>query len=377
MLGPPDVKIAVVQHPGGAVLYSYKNMGGLAVAEGHIVLGAFEFVQAQQALLRGDTPASAALAVVTRERADWWPNGIVPFEIDDALETDARNAVNAVIIELERFTPIRFRLRNGEEQYVRFAKQLQIFSSMTDHIGRGGGRNQISIKTEDDAGNVKDRVLLDRSVRHETGHALGMYHEHNRKDRNEFVVLDPDCIDFWYGISGNFEIEKRSKNIGPYDFDSIMHYGSTPHEKGLPWERKPCFDMVKKADKRDAGDDTGEIPSTFIFSKHDVNALHHMYGQNGVIGEPGDDYGAVLLVHNFDTHPGRDNFPDLVVGAPGHSGGRGAVFLYKGTATGFVLWKILTPTDNEPGQRFGQALAGGALTATVCRNSLWERPARP
>ncbi|MGE9010618.1 M12 family metallopeptidase [Leptospira interrogans] len=358
-IGPPEVKIAVVQHPGGTVVYSYRNIGGLAVAESHIVLGPFGLVQAQQALLRGDVPPNPAFAVVTRERGDWWPDGIVPFEIDSGLETRARNAVRGVIGEFESFTPVRFRARNEEERYVRFAKQLPFLSSMTDHIGRGSGRNQVSLQTDDDAGNTKQRELIDRSVRHETGHALGMYHEHNRRDRDEFVQLDQDCIDFWYGISGNFSIEQNSKKIGPYDFESIMHYGSSRGEKGLPWERQPCFDMVKRPSQREEGDDTGEIPSTFVLSKHDVNALHHMYGRNGVRGEPGDEFGAVLLVHNFDTHPGSDNFPDLVVGAPGDSDGRGAVFLYKGTATGFVLWKVLRPSDNQPGQRFGQALAAG------------------
>ena len=357
-LGPADVKIAVVRHPGGTVVYSYKNMQGLAVAAGHVVLGPFAHVQATQALLRGDVPANPAFALVTRERTEWWPNGIVPFEIDDGLLPLARDAVNDVINEYERFTPVRFRARNGEEQFVRFAQQLPILSSMTDHIGRGGGRNQVSIQTHDGAGE-RPLNMIERAVRHETGHALGMYHEHNRKDRDDFVQFDLFCIDFWYGITGNFSIEQASKTIGPYDFDSIMHYGSSLGEKGPRANRQPCFDMVKKPGQRQAGDNTGEILSTVFLSKHDVNALHHMYGRNGVNGASGDDYGDALLVHNFDTHRGGDNFPDLVVGAPGRSDGRGAVFLYKGTATGFVLWKVLTASDSEPGQRFGQSLAAG------------------
>lgn len=35
------------------------------------------------------------------------------------------------------------------------------------------------------------------------------------------------------------------------------------------------------------------------------------------------------------------------------------MFLYKGSATGFVLWKIITPSDAQAGQRFGQSLAAG------------------
>jgi len=157
----------------------------------------------------------------------------------------------------------------------------------------------------------------------------------------------------------NFSIEQESKTIGPYDFESIMHYRTRAGEKGLPWERRACFSMVKRAAFREPGDDTGEALPNFALSKQDVNSLHHMYGRDGVGGAVDDDYGATLLVHNFDSHPGGDDYPDLVVGAPGRANGRGSVFLYKGSATGFVLWKIITPSDGQAGQRFGQSVAAG------------------
>lgn len=363
LLGPPDIKIAVVKHPTGTVVYSYKNINGIAVAEGHVVLGPFDLVQAEQALARGDVPPSPAFAVVNRNRDTWWPNGIVPFEISDDLETRARNAIMDAISDYERFTPVRFRQRNDEEQYVRFVKQWHAFglSSMTDSVGANGGKNEVKLQTQNDDESLKDRGLIAVAARHEIGHALGMYHEHNRRDRYDFIRFDTDCssYDFWYGISGNYSIETESKNIGPYDFLSIMHYSSGSGEKGLPWDRKPCFNMVKRASKRDPGDTTGEIFPNVILSKHDVNAMHHIYGRGGVEGVAGDEYGSVLLAHNFDTHPGKDDYPDLLVGAPGRNNGNGAVFFYKGTASGFVLWKIITPSTPEPGQRFGLSMAAG------------------
>ena len=82
--------------------------------------------------MRGDKP-TLVFAVVTRERADWWPNGIVPFEVAQELETAAPGRVDAVIADYERATPVRFQRRDGEQRYVRFVKQLPFLSSMTDH----------------------------------------------------------------------------------------------------------------------------------------------------------------------------------------------------------------------------------------------------
>ena len=54
---------------------------------------------------------------------------------------------------------------------------------------------------------------------HELGHAVGMYHEQQRTDRDLYIVVDA-C-----GLSDNNEIQHASdsKSIS-YDFKSIMHY---------------------------------------------------------------------------------------------------------------------------------------------------------
>ena len=66
-------------------------------------------------------------------------------------------------------------------------------------------------------------------IAHEFGHALGLLHEQNRADRNNFVEIITENIKFGqadqFGIVfGEFDALNKVF-YGPYDFDSVMHYG--------------------------------------------------------------------------------------------------------------------------------------------------------
>ena len=57
-------------------------------------------------------------------------------------------------------------------------------------------------------------------------HAAGIYHEHTRPDRDNFVTIQEGNIR--NGAAGNFEkgteSEQDTRGI-PYDYLSVMHYG--------------------------------------------------------------------------------------------------------------------------------------------------------
>jgi hypothetical protein len=56
------------------------------------------------------------------------------------------------------------------------------------------------------------------TVLHEIGHALSAYHEHQRPDRDSYVVVNT--------TDGNYEKKTTANVRGGYDFASIMHYDS-------------------------------------------------------------------------------------------------------------------------------------------------------
>ena len=61
------------------------------------------------------------------------------------------------------------------------------------------------------------------SIAHEIGHALGLFHEHTRKNRDSFIIVDDLCasdLDYQPAI----KLDPTGRDIFEYDFYSIMHY---------------------------------------------------------------------------------------------------------------------------------------------------------
>ncbi|KAL3073217.1 hypothetical protein niasHT_031165 [Heterodera trifolii] len=63
------------------------------------------------------------------------------------------------------------------------------------------------------------------AIVHEIGHALGFVHEHERYDRDSFVLFHPDNVDPRYHYSFGKETTESTDNYQvPYDLGSVMHY---------------------------------------------------------------------------------------------------------------------------------------------------------
>lgn len=155
-----------------------------------------------------------------------WPDGIVRYTIDSSAIT-ATTVIYQAIAHIEAVTNVRFIQVPAPEPcsgwgcpnpypegYVNFFSGQGCYSL----IGYQGGRKQ--------------NISLGRGckvlgvVLHEILHTLGLYHEHSRSDRDNYVTVHYENIPSHIVPQFRKQLASQTLNIGPYDFSSIMHYGN-------------------------------------------------------------------------------------------------------------------------------------------------------
>ena len=181
---------------------------GLVFLEGDIILGTEDD-------LFGIENRSA---VITSDNQRW-PGGIIPYEIEEG--HPQAPIIIAAIAHVNAETTLNLVNRNPEvdEDYVRFV----LGSGCGSYVGRQEGEQLITIANGCGFGNIV----------HEICHAAGLYHEQARTDRDEWVTIHWDNI--MEGAEGNFltyvERGDNGADLGPYNYNSIMHYGSHAFSK--------------------------------------------------------------------------------------------------------------------------------------------------
>jgi len=154
-----------------------------------------------------------------------WPEGKVPYYIERSIGSQGRRAIAAAIENYHKYTCIRFHPRTNERSYISFFKGGGCFSP----IGYRRGRvNRISL------GNGCQYTGI---AMHEMGHSMGFWHEQMRPDRDDHVKIMWGNIK--RGMSSQFDklTYRTIDSLGtPYDYSSMMHYGSTAFSTG--WGRK-------------------------------------------------------------------------------------------------------------------------------------------
>lgn len=147
----------------------------------------------------------------------YWRRGVMPYTFSPGRYDSAdQYFVKVAMRELEKYTCLRFIPRTNEQDYVDFIDAQGCWSQ----LGRQGGRQELSL----DRNGCRFKGLY----LHEIGHAIGLIHEQNRPDRDEFIRINVQNIQ--PGLQSQFEKYPESyintRNV-QYDFPSVMHYGVT------------------------------------------------------------------------------------------------------------------------------------------------------
>lgn len=182
---------------------TYEKADGLNLFEGDILLTDEQLAPSGSSTVFGTGVTSA-----TKK----WPNKTVYYTyaagLSAATITKFQNAAN----HWTNKTGFIFTPRTTQADYIEVIEGDGCYSN----LGRTGGKQQLSIALSCSAGNAA----------HEIGHAIGLFHEHTRRDRDDYVIVN--TANAQAGTEHNFT--KRAIlggfDQGTLDFGSMMMYAS-------------------------------------------------------------------------------------------------------------------------------------------------------
>lgn len=183
-------------------------LDSLYILQGDIIL-----TEEQVSILRGESTSVQTKSLSTNEFVRYWPKHTVYYTFSSNFSM--ANEVHDAMTEWSNKTGLDFVYGTGRGNYIEFKNSNN--GSASSHVGMTGGRQTIELQPG---------VSNTGSAMHEIGHAVGLFHEHCRPDRDNYIIVYRNRIQLLK--RSQFDPQPYSSTVvfGPFDFSSIMMYPS-------------------------------------------------------------------------------------------------------------------------------------------------------